>query len=520
LIERKWWTLTVVSAGIFILLLDITIVNVALPDIQRELHGSLSDLQWVIDAYALSLGALLLTAGSLADLLGRRLMFSIGIAIFTAGSLLCGVAPSPLFLILARAGQGIGGAIMFSTSLALLAEAFRGPARATAFAVWGAISGIAVAVGPVLGGAITTGLSWRWIFFVNVPIGAATLAATLLRLDESRDPAARRPDWIGFAVFSCAFFAIIYGLIESDRRGWSSPVVIASLAAGGALVVVFFISQLLQRQPMFDLKLLRVPTFVGGLTTAFALSASLFALITYIVIYLQNLLHFSAVSTGVRLLSTTVAMFVMSALAGRLTARLPIRLIIAPGFVLIGAGLLLMRGITPSSGWTHLLPGLIVAGAGAGLVNVALASTAVGVVHPSRSGMASGINSTFRQIGIAAGIAAFGSVLATDVKGTVVSALRHTPLAPASHRLATALSSGSAGHAIAAAPQRFRGQLAHVALQAFASSLNALFLIGAIVALAGAIVAIPLIRQRDFVQAQHGAEAAAPGAPEEVAHAA
>jgi EmrB/QacA subfamily drug resistance transporter len=489
-------------------------VNVALPDIQRELHGALSDLQWVIDAYALSLAALLLTAGSLADLLGRRLVFSVGIAVFTAGSLLCGVAQSPLFLILARAGQGVGGAIMFSTSLALLAESFRGPDRAIAFAVWGAISGIAVAIGPVLGGAITSGLSWRWIFFVNVPIGAATLAVTLLRIEESRDPTARRPDWIGLLIFSCALFGIVYGLIESGRRGWGSGGVLGPLAAGGALLVVFFICELFQRQPMFDLSLLRVPTFVGGLSTAFALSASLFALITYIVIYLQNLLHFSAIGTGVRLLSVTVAMFLTSAIAGRLTARLPARVIIVAGFVLIGAGLLLMRGITPTTGWEHLLPGLIVAGAGAGLVNVALASTAVGVVYPSRAGMASGINSTFRQIGIAAGIATFGTLLASDVRSTVVSGLRHTPLARSSHHLATVLSARSAGHAIASAPPQFRGLLAHVTLRAFAFALNQLFLIAAIVAFVGGLVALALIRQRDFIQAPAEGEAAGRTAPD------
>jgi EmrB/QacA subfamily drug resistance transporter len=503
------------------LLIDITIVNVALPDIQRELGGQLSDLQWVIDAYALSLAALLLTAGSLADLLGRRIVYAAGIVTFTGGSLLCGLAQSPLFLILARAGQGIGGAIMFATSLALLAEEFRGPERGVAFAVWGGISGIAVAIGPVLGGAITSGLSWRWIFLVNVPIGVATLAATLLRVRESRDPAAPQPDLIGFVLFSCALFATVYGLIESGKRGWGSGVVIGCLIAGGVLMAVFLFCETRQRQPMFDLSLLRVPTFVGGLTTAFALSASLFALITYIVIYFQNLLHFSAVGTGVRLLSTTVAMFLSSVIAGRLTARLQARMIIVPGFVLIGVGLLLGRGITPSTGWTHLLAGLIIAGAGAGLVNVALASTAVGVVQPSRAGMASGVNSTLRQVGIAAGIAALGTILATEIRNSVVSRLQHTQLAPVSHHIAAAVSTGNAGHAIASAPPQARGQVGHVALQAFTSALNELFLVTAVVAFVGALLALILVRQRDFVQAGHeGQPIAAPGAPEEAVRAA
>ena len=511
MIERKWWTLTAVSAGLFMLLLDISIVIVALPSIQHELGGTLSDLQWVIDAYALSLAALLLTAGSLADLRGRRKVFAVGIGIFTAGSLLCGLAPSTLFLTLARAGQGVGGAIMFSTSLALLANAFRGRDRGIAFGVYGAIAGIAVAVGPVLGGAITSGLSWRWIFLVNVPIGAATLAATLLRVDESRDPDARRPDLLGFATFSSALFLIVYGLIESGTRGWGSAVVLGCLAGGGGMMAVFFVCEALQRRPMLDLSLLRVPTFVGGLTTAFAISAGIFAVLAYIVIYLQDLLHFSAVGSGLRLLALTVAMFVMSGVAGRLTGRVSARLLIAPGLVLVGVGLLLMRGITPASSWTHLLAGLIVAGIGSGLVNVTLASTAVGVVHPSRAGMASGVNSTARQVGYAAGIAALGTLLATEVRNRVVSELSHSPLAHASRRLAEAISTGNAAHVISHAPAGARGRLGAVALGAFTSSLNELLLVAAIVSLVGGMLAFVLIRQRDFVSADAEGEAA--GAP-------
>ncbi len=200
----KWWTLVAVCAGVFMLLLDITIVNVALPDIQRQFDGSLSDLQWVIDAYALSLAALLLTAGSLADLYGRRRVFAIGLVLFTIGSALCGFAPSLLFLCLARAGQGIGGAAMFATALALLASAFHGKDRGTAFGAFGATTGVAVAIGPVLGGVLTSGLSWRWIFFVNIPICLVALTVALTRVEESRDPDAGRPDWLGFVTFSLA----------------------------------------------------------------------------------------------------------------------------------------------------------------------------------------------------------------------------------------------------------------------------------------------------------------------------
>src|SRR5215218_10396606 len=262
----KWWTLAAVSLGVFMLLLDITIVVVALPDIESALGARLSDLQWVIDAYALSLAAFLLTAGVIADRVGRRVVFSVGIVIFTLGSLLCGLAGDPTFLAIARAIQGVGGAIMFATSLALISTAFHGRERGTAFGVFGAVTGVAVAVGPVLGGAITSGLSWRWIFFVNLPVGIAALAATLLKVDESRDPRPRRVDYLGFATFSAGLAALVYGLIRSNEDGWGSTTVVASLIAAAALLAAFVLAERVQREPLFDLSLVKVPTFVGSLT--------------------------------------------------------------------------------------------------------------------------------------------------------------------------------------------------------------------------------------------------------------
>jgi EmrB/QacA subfamily drug resistance transporter len=509
--ERKWWTLTAVSVGIFMLLLDVTIVNVALPDIQRELDASLSDLQWVIDAYALTLAALLLTAGSLADRFGRRMLFAIGIAVFTAGSLLCGAAGSPVMLSLSRAFQGIGGAIMFSTSLALIAHAFRGRDRGVAFGVFGAVTGIAVAIGPVLGGVITSGLGWRWIFFVNVPIGIAAIVTTLLRIDESRDAAARRPDWIGFVTFSGGLAALVYGLIRGNAEGWGSPLIVSCFAGAALLVGAFIVAEYVQREPMLDLSLLRKPTFVGGLAAAFAISASLFSVLTYLVLYFQNVLGYSAAGTGVRFLALTGAIFLTAGVAGRLTSHVPARLLIGPGFLLIGAGLLLMRGLDPASDWTHLLPGLIVAGVGAGFVNVPLASTAVGVVEPARAGMASGINTTFRQVGIATGIASLGALFVAHVRDGVESALLGTPLADVGHRIAEQVSGGQAAQAIASAPAPLRSTVAEASRAAFVSSLNDILLVGAVIAFVAAVAALSLIRQRDFVlDPSVGAAAPAP----------
>ena len=225
--DRKWWTLLAVSVGTFMLLLDVTIVNVALPKIQTGLHSSFTDLQWVVDAYSLTLAALLLTSGSIADLFGRRLVFVAGLAVFSTSSLLCGVAQSPLMLNLSRGAQGVGGAMMFATSLALLGNAFRGRERGIAFGVWGAVTGAAVSAGPVVGGALTTGLSWRWIFLVNVPIGAFAIALSTLRVEESRDPSGTRIDVPGVVTFSAALGALVFALIETSRKSWASPLPIS-----------------------------------------------------------------------------------------------------------------------------------------------------------------------------------------------------------------------------------------------------------------------------------------------------
>jgi EmrB/QacA subfamily drug resistance transporter len=510
--ERKWWTLLAVCTGVFMLLLDVTIVNVALPDIRDAFGASLADLQWVIDAYALSLAALLLTAGSIADLRGRRLVFAVGIGVFTLGSLLCGLAGGTTYLALARALQGVGGAIMFATSLALLAQAFAPQERGTAFGVFGAVTGIAVAIGPVLGGAITSWLSWRWIFFVNLPVGAVALAVTLLRVEESRAPGARRPDWAGCVTFTVALAALVYGLIRSHADGWGSATVAGSLGAAAVLLVAFLAIERRSAAPMLDLALLRVPTFDGGLVAAFAISASIFSLLTFLVLYIQGVLGYSALQTGVRFLPLTLAIFVTAGIAGRLVDRVPVRLLIAPGFLLVGTGLLLMRGLQAGDDWTHFLPGFVVAGIGAGLVNVPLASTAVGVVEPERAGMASGINSTLRQVGVATGVALLGSVLASQLRDAVADRLTGGPLGARADAIAEAVGDGRIGQVVGTLPAAQRGLAAQAAQAGYADALNAILLIGALLALAGAVLTLVLIRGRDFVAAPDEAEApAAPG---------
>ncbi|WP_249010823.1 MFS transporter [Conexibacter sp. DBS9H8] len=514
--DRKWWTLIAVCIGVFMLLLDITIVNVALPAIETAFKASLSDLQWVIDAYALTLAALLLTAGSLADLFGRRIVFATGIVIFTLGSILCGLAQSATMLSLSRGFQGIGGAIMFATALALLAQAFEPKERHIAFAAFGAVTGVAVAVGPVLGGILTSGLSWRWIFFVNAPIGVFALAVTLMRVAESKLPGAPRPDLPGFITFSLSLAGLVYGLIESEPDGWGSTTVVVSLAAAAVLMATFLVIERRSARPMLDLGLLRVPTFNGGLAAAWGISASIFSLLTYLTIYIQNILGYSAVQAGIRFLPFTGVIFITAAVAGRLTAIVQTRFLIAGGFGLLTVGMLLMRGLTAAEGWTHFLPGFIVAGVGSGLINVPLASTAVGVVRPERAGMASGINSTFRQVGIATGVAALGSILASLVKSHVVSGVAGTALARHGAALGTAVSSGSLASAARAVPGPEQHLLFSVAKVGYVDALNAILLIGAIIAAAAAIVTLALIRQKDFHPAGAPSPEAASAPPEPV----
>jgi EmrB/QacA subfamily drug resistance transporter len=496
--SKKWLTLAAVCTGVFMLLLDVTIVNVALPDIQSDLKASLSGLQWVIDAYALTLAAFLLTAGSIADIIGRKRVFLVGIVAFTIGSALCGVAQSITVLSLSRGAQGIGGAIMFATSLALLAQAFPPKERGVAFGVFGAVTGVSVAIGPVLGGALTSGLSWRWIFFVNIPVGLAALAVTVVGVDESRAPGARkRIDWAGCVAFSAALALLVYGLIRSHPDGWGATNVWGCLAAAGVLMLAFVQIERSVPDPMFDFALLRVPTFNGGLVAAWAISASMFSLLTYLVIYLQGVLGYSAVEAGVRFLPFTAVIFVTAAVAGRLSDVVPVRLLITPGFVLVGAGLVLMRGADPADGWTHFVPGFIVAGIGTGLINVPLASTAVGVVPPAAAGMASGINSTFRQIGIATGVAFLGSILASSIKDSVVSSTSGT-LGDRAAGFAQSVSSGQTEGALRSLPLNLRGQAAEAASHAYASALDDVLLVGSVIAFAAAVLAFVLIRSRDF----------------------
>jgi EmrB/QacA subfamily drug resistance transporter len=502
---RKWWTLVLISIATFMLLLDITVVNVALPDIQRDLHASLSSLQWVVDAYSLTLAAFLLTAGSLGDRLGRRRVFSIGFGVFTAASFLCGVAGDPTLLNLARGLQGVGGAAMFATSLALIGQEFQGKDRATAFGVWGATIGGAVAIGPLVGGLITEHLGWEWIFFVNIPIGAIAILLTEVRLANvaAQDP--QRIDLPGLATFSGGLFLLIFGLIRGNPEGWGSGVILASLGGAAALLLAFLAIEARSDHPMLDLSLFRKPAFNGVSAVAFGLSAGMFAMFLYLTIYMQSVLGFSPLETGLRFLPLTVLSFLASPIAGSLSHRIPIRILLGAGLTMVGVGLLLMHGLSADSAISELLPGFLIAGIGIGTANPGIGQAAIAVVPVEKAGMGSGINTSFRQIGIATGIAALGAVFQSRVDSKLSALL---PSAP--NGMAEAVSSGGSRAAAGFAPPGQRADFVHAAKVAFVSGFNEILLIGAILSLVAAALGFALVRQRDFVQAEGETEAPEP----------
>ena len=497
---RRRWTLIAVCVTTFMLLLDITVVNVALPRIQRDLHPSLTGLQWVVDAYALSLAALILTAGALADRYGRRLMFGFGVVVFTVSSAICGAAWSIAALDIARGVQGIGGAALFATALALIGAEYSGREFFSAIAVWGATIGAAVASGPLVGGLLTDGLGWRWVFYVNVPVGAFAFFIAMRRMQESRDEGAVRTDVAGLVSFSAALFLIVFGLLRGDTEGWSSALIVTSLTAGVLMLGVFVLVELRQERPMLDMSLFRHPAFVGVSLSTFALGAGMFAMFPYLSIYLQDVLGTSPLGAGLRFLPLTLFVFIVPIATRNIAYRVPAWMLAGAGLALVTLALLLMHGVSADSSWTTLLAGFIVAGIGIGLANPILAAAALRAVDPHRSGMASGFNNACRLSGVAIGVAGLGAVLEHNVRTSLG--------AQGNDRLAQAVS--SSGERVA----QGRPGFAHIAGTAFSDGLNAALYVGAVAVFVGAVSAVTLMRSRSASPApeQAAVSSTSPGA--------
>ena len=506
---RKWWTLIAVSVATFMLLLDITVVNTALPSIENDLNASFTELQWVVDAYVLTLAAVVLTAGSLSDRFGRRRVFAIGLAIFSLASLLAGLAPDPTFLNLSRALQGIGGAIMFAVSLALIAQEFpAGRERGAAMGVFGATIGVAVAIGPLVGGALTDALGWESVFFLNVPIGLAAIAVTYLRLRESRDPNATRVDWAGLVTFSGALFLLVLALLRGNEEGWGSTLIVSLLAGTAALMVAFIAAERRVPEPMLPLGLFRSRSFTGVQLAAFAVSGSMFALFLYLTLYLQSFLGLSPLEAGIRYLPITIASFVAAPIAGALLSRVQARFMMATGLGLAATGLFLMAGLDMTSEWTALLAGFLVAGVGVGLLNPVIADVALSVVPKEKSGMASGLNDTFRQVGVAVGIAAWGAIFLGRGSSEVSELAAGTPAADGDRprQLVEATSSGNLDTVLASVPASARDSVETAAREGFLAGMNEILVLGGVLAAVGAVVALWLVRERE-IERDGGVEA-------------
>ncbi len=502
---RKWWTLAVVLTTVFMLLLDVTIVAVALPSISKDLKPSFSELQWVVDAYSLMLTSVLLTMGSLADIFGRKRVLTFGLVLFVIASVLCAQAPSAIALDFARGLQGIGGATMFACSLALIVQEFPAKERAIAFGLYGATNGVSVALGPIIGGLLVESIGWQAVFYINVPIGIAAFIVLQRKVVNLPGPPTTI-DWGGLVTFTGAMFLVIFATIRGNESGWTSTLILSCFAGGLLLAVAFVAIELRREQPMFDLSLFRNPTFVGSSVSAFTVCFAVLALIFFLTTWFQSILHYSAIGTGARMLVFTGMALVAGPLGGRLSGvgSISPRVTLSVSLALVSIGVLSMTSVSATSTWTTILPGLCLAGFGLGLINPTLASTAVGVVPPWRGGMASGMNSTCREAGTTAGIAVLGTVLQHQITLQVHNSLAGTVLAPASKTISNTIAVGGTQTLLARSPPAFRPGLNAIAHASYAAGLQHIFLIAGLVAAAGAIVAALVVRKHHMRYAGEG----------------
>jgi EmrB/QacA subfamily drug resistance transporter len=470
--NRRWWTLGSVAFALFMIMLDNTVVNVALPSIQRDLGIGLSELQWTVNAYALTFAVLMLTGGKLADFMGRRRVFIAGLVIFTASSLACGLATSGEILIAARTVQGVGAALMLPATLGIISATFPVEQRGTAIGIWAGVSAMALAIGPLVGGLLTQHIAWGWIFFINVPVGVLAIVAARLVIPESRDTSAeQRLDLPGLVVSGVALFALVFALIEANSYGWTSPTILSLFAVSAVGLVAFVLLELRQRAPMLDLSLFRNGTFTGANIVLTLVTLAMFGVFFFVSIYMQNVLGYSAVQAGAVFLPMTVLIMFLGPVTGKLSDRVGSRWLVTGGMTLVGISLVIYSGLDAASGFWDLFPALILGGIGMATVMPPVTAAAIGSVPVTKAGVGSGVLNTFRQVGGALGIAVMGAIVASQI---------HVgPRNPA-----------------------FVDQ--------FMDGFSTALLVGAVIAFAGALIAAVLIRKyRHFEVADLAAEAAA-----------
>ncbi|CAN5762238.1 MFS transporter [soil metagenome] len=414
---RKWFTLGAVSFGLFMIMLDNTVVNVALPSIQRDLGTDLSSLQWIVTGYALTFAALMLIGGKVADAYGRRLIFVVGIAVFTSASLWCGLADSGDELITARVLQGAGAALMNPATLSIIAATFPPHQRGTAIGIWAGVSALALAIGPLVGGLLTEHLDWSWIFFVNIPVGILAIAASFLFIDESRDETHVRLDLPGLATSAVGLFTLTYALIEANTYGWTSPRILGAFAVAGVSILAFILLERYQRAPMLPLELFRSRTYAGANMVMLLVALAMFGVFFFLSLYMQNVLDYSAVQTGAAFLPMTILIILIAPVAGKTSDRFGSRGLMTAGMILIAVQLLYFLRLGVEASFWNLLPAFLVGGVGMALTMTPSAAAATRSVSVDKAGVGAAVLNASRQVGGSLGIALIGAIMAIEAGG-------------------------------------------------------------------------------------------------------
>ncbi|TKK91437.1 MFS transporter [Herbidospora galbida] len=473
------WTLAVVCLAAVLLTLDITIVNVALPEISGELSARLDGMQWTVNGYTLAFAALLLPSGSVSDRVGRRAVFTAGVALFTTASAACGAAWNPGALAAFRIAQGVGGAMVMGTAMALLAGAYpAGRARRRAIGAFSAAGGAAAGLGPLAGGLLVDTLGWRWIFWINVPVGLLLLAGALLRLREpARETSDDRIDVLGAVLAVAMLFVLNFALITGPDRGWGSAPTLTALVAGPVLLMLFIALQARRPHAVLDIRLFRIPSFMGAMLLTFLARICSFGILPYLILWLQGMLGHSPLETGLRLLAMTLPILVVAPLAGRLGQRIPASRLMAAGFALITVAFLLMARVEPASNWSVAFPGLVLLGVGGALAFPPLLGVTLDLVPREQAGMASGLSNTFFPLGTATGVAAFGAIFTARISAELP---------------------GQAALVAAGRFDQVNGPALETARTAFTGALSATCLVAAAAGLAGVAISLLLIRARDL----------------------
>jgi EmrB/QacA subfamily drug resistance transporter len=497
--NRRWWALGAMCFALFMIMLDNTVVNVALPSIQRSLNASTSSLEWTVNAYTLSFAVLLVTGGRLGDLFGRRKVFLAGVVIFASASAAIGFSPSDTWLVAWRAVQGVGSALMMPATLSIITNAFPPEERGKAIGTWAGVSAMALAIGPVVGGFLVESVSWQSIFFLNVPVAVGAVVISLFAVRESRDETvARSVDIPGVATLTIGLAALVLALVEGNEWGWGSPRELAMFAVAAVGLTAFALVERRRSSPMVDFNFFRSRTFLGANIVAFIVSFAMLAMFFFLALYMQNIRGYSPLEAGVRFLPSTVMIIIIAPLAGRLADRVGSRPLITFGLLCVSGALFWQSHLTVSSGYGALLPGFMLMGVGMGFVMSPMSLAAMNAVDRAKAGVASGILSMNRMVGGTFGVAILGALVATLGRSKIDQLLPQVPAADRA-RLAGSLGSGGVQHGVPA-------QVIDAGQQAFVYALHYGLLLGSAVALLGALTALLLIRKRsdDLVAAQTG----------------